>query len=328
MHGAGHDIARRKLRQWMHRRHEALAAFVHEECAVAPDRLREQRGRIAPDIESGRVELDELRIGDNRAGARGHGKPAALRLRRVGRNPVKLADAAGRQDNRAARQERGPARFARPPHIDASDASLLAHKLHGFRVFEHRYRGGRGNSGDQRGHHSLASPVAADAHDPARAMRRLLRQAQLALKVAVEGHAIAQQILDALPGFESQNACHFGIGKAGARGNRIGGMGLRRVALAYCRGDSALRPGRGRALAQRLRAQHRDRQRRKPQRREQPRQAAANDQHAMRPGAALKLQWLCNKRSAHGFLPARNTIPTPAAPTRHRCLCHPVRTPA
>ena len=88
MDGAGHDVARRKLGGWMHRRHEALAASIHQQGAIAAYRFRGERGRIAPDIESGRVELYEFRIGDNRAGARGHGKAAAIGFLGVGRYPV------------------------------------------------------------------------------------------------------------------------------------------------------------------------------------------------------------------------------------------------
>ena len=53
-----------------------------------------KRRGIAADVDRGRVELDELGVGDDGAGARGHAKAAAFRLGRVGGDRIEVADAA------------------------------------------------------------------------------------------------------------------------------------------------------------------------------------------------------------------------------------------
>ena len=65
----------------MHRAHEALAAPVDEQRAFAAQRLGGERGGVAADIDGGRMELDELRVGDHGAGASGDGDAFAARLR-------------------------------------------------------------------------------------------------------------------------------------------------------------------------------------------------------------------------------------------------------
>ena len=88
--------------------HEALAGAVDQLRALAAQRLGGERRRIAADVERGRVELHELRVGDHRAGARRHAEAVAFRLRRVGGDGVEMADAAGGEHDRA-RPGTGPA---------------------------------------------------------------------------------------------------------------------------------------------------------------------------------------------------------------------------
>ncbi len=85
----------------MERQHEALALLVDEHRALAAQRLGGERRRIAADVERGRVELHELGVGDDRAGAGRGGEAAAPRLARVGGDGVEPADAAGRQHHGA-----------------------------------------------------------------------------------------------------------------------------------------------------------------------------------------------------------------------------------
>ena len=89
--------------------------------ALAAQRLGGERRRVAADVDGGRVELHELGIGDDRAGARGHAEAAALRFRRVGGDGVEVADAAGGQDHGARREIALRAPPSRRPSDDAGD---------------------------------------------------------------------------------------------------------------------------------------------------------------------------------------------------------------
>ena len=55
---------------------------VDDDRALAAQRLGGERRRVAADVDRGRMELHEFRIGDQRAGARRHGEALAARLRR------------------------------------------------------------------------------------------------------------------------------------------------------------------------------------------------------------------------------------------------------
>ena len=80
MDGAGDDVARREFGVGMDREHEALAGRVDQRGAVAAQRLGGERRRVAADVDRGRVELHELRIGDHRAGAGRHAEAVAARF--------------------------------------------------------------------------------------------------------------------------------------------------------------------------------------------------------------------------------------------------------
>ena len=89
----------------MDRAHEALAASVDQHRAFAAQRLGGERGRVAADIDGGRMELHELGVGDHRAGPGGDGDAFAARLARIGGDGVDLAGAAGREHHGARRQD-------------------------------------------------------------------------------------------------------------------------------------------------------------------------------------------------------------------------------
>ena len=126
-HGAGHDVARPELGVFVHRAHEALAASVDEQRAFAAQRLGRERRGVAADIDGGRMELDELRIGDHGAGASGDGDTFAARLARIGGDGVDLAGAAGGEHHCARRQQQ-PAR--RRTAVDRRKLDALARGRH------------------------------------------------------------------------------------------------------------------------------------------------------------------------------------------------------
>jgi len=63
-------VSRGKLRSGR-LNHEPVAGAVDQDGAFAAHRLADERRRPCPHVEGGRVELDELHIGQDRAGARG-----------------------------------------------------------------------------------------------------------------------------------------------------------------------------------------------------------------------------------------------------------------
>ena len=82
---------------------EPSAVGVDERRPGAAQRLGEERHRVGPHVEGGRVELDELEIGEARARAPGEGEAVAGGLGRVGGAREDLADAAGGEDDRPSR---------------------------------------------------------------------------------------------------------------------------------------------------------------------------------------------------------------------------------
>ena len=79
-------------------------------------------------------------------------------------------------------------------------------------------------------------------HDAPRGMCGLLCDRELAFEVAIERHAVAQQVVDARAGFACQSERYGLIDQAGADGDRIGRMRLGAVAFCDRSGDAALRP--------------------------------------------------------------------------------------
>ena len=68
-----------------------------EHAAFAAHRLADQKGLGLGMIEAGGMELDELHVGDRRAGALGHGHAVAGGDVRIGGVEIDLAAAAGGQ---------------------------------------------------------------------------------------------------------------------------------------------------------------------------------------------------------------------------------------
>ena len=141
----------------VHALHEPDPVAVHEEGALAADRLGDQRllpGAALPEPEHRRVELHELEVGDDRARAQGHGHPVAGRDRRVGRGGVHLAEAARGQHHRTGVRRADPVDLALADDVQghATDpAALVLEQVHDegvlddldARVVDDRLRGPR-----------------------------------------------------------------------------------------------------------------------------------------------------------------------------------------
>src|SRR5687768_17419834 len=91
------DVAGRELGETMTIAHESLAVGVDECRALAAHGLRHQRERVLRCIERGGMELDELHVGQLRAGTVRDREAIACGDDGVRRVAVDLAAAAGRQ---------------------------------------------------------------------------------------------------------------------------------------------------------------------------------------------------------------------------------------
>ena len=192
-HAARDDVARRKLGERMLCQHEALALGVDQRRAFAAQRFGRKRRRIAADHDRGRMELDEFRIADDRAGARGDRKAKPARFLRIGGHRIKMADAAGGEHHGAGGNvDRTRGNIVGLAQLQAGDRVVLGQQRFGDKTFEHadarRFPHGVGQRRDDR----LAGHVAAHMHDAARRMGGFLGDRKLAFEVAVERHAVAQ----------------------------------------------------------------------------------------------------------------------------------------
>ena len=111
-------------------------------------------------------------------------------------------------------------------------------------------RGGGARGADQRAHDFRAGLVAIGVQDARALMRRLQPAGQILRGVAVEAHAGAEQKFDqGRPGLD--DAAHRStIAQPGAGFERVGDVQGRAVVSADRRGQPALRPGTGGAVAE------------------------------------------------------------------------------
>jgi hypothetical protein len=107
---------------------------------------------------------------------------------------------------------------------------------------------------------------------------RFARHRKTAVQILVEWHAVGEEVAYPLVGFLGHASRHRFVHQARTGGNSVARMRFRRVAFRHGGGDAALRPGGGRAFADRRGCQHGDGMRRELQRAEQPGQSAADDE--------------------------------------------------
>ena len=99
----------------------------------------------------------------------------------------------------------------------------------------------------------------------------------MAFEIAVERHAIAQQIANAIRSFVGNETGNLRIDDAAAGLDRVGCVLRRAVAFTDRSGNAALCPHARRAFTERRRGNHRDGQRRQFQRREKPGKTGTDD---------------------------------------------------
>ena len=230
-HRAGDDVARRQIAERVEPVHEPLARGVAEHRPLAPQRLRQQPGRVPGHIERRRMKLHELQVGERRARQPGEGEPLADR--RVG---------------------------TRPPPEDAAGAARGEHDAVGLRSARHP-RHGRPRRTVPQLHRHRAS---VDPDDPPVPLDDLLEEAVAARDRTGRRSAWctrralcppssaepspsskpcpSRKFGDRLRRLPDQTPRPRPVTQAGAGRERVGGVELRAVVLARDGGHAALRP--------------------------------------------------------------------------------------
>jgi hypothetical protein len=135
----GHDVAGCQLDQRVDADHEPLPRPVAQHRALAAQRLADQRllaASVRAQVEGGGVELDELQVGGDRAGAQAEGDAVARGDRRVGGGGVDLPHAAGGEHDRAGAHRADAVGAALAQHVQG-DARGAARGV-GEQVEHHR----------------------------------------------------------------------------------------------------------------------------------------------------------------------------------------------
>ncbi len=217
---AGNDIARGQLGVGMDGEHKTLAEIVHEGCSFAPDRLGDQRHRVAPDGKRRRVELNELHVGEHRAGPRGHRDTVAGRFYGVGRKSIEAAHSAGGEHDGGCRErdELAGRILARAHAVDA--ISVDQEILRG-RVLDDLDRGILSHRFDQRLEDLVPGRVSARFDDAPALMRRLTPQCEFALVGPVECRAELEQLFHARGCVLGEDLDDLRIADAGAGALRV-----------------------------------------------------------------------------------------------------------
>jgi hypothetical protein len=138
--------------------------------------------------------------------------------------------------------------------------------------------------------------------DAARAVGSFLGKVEMAFEVLVEGHAVAEQILDAAARLAGEQHGDLIVDDACAGADGVGGVSLRAVAFGQRRGDACLRPDARSALAEGRDRDDGDRHRRELERGEEAGKPRADNDDAA------------------AFRPARNALESRSVLTQHRTL--------
>lgn len=238
--------------------HEPRAVGVDQVRALAPDRLGDQRLLalgVGAEEEDGRVELDELQVGDLGPGAQGERHAVAGGDGRVGGGREDLAHAAGGEDHGGG--------------VDGADAVVppLAHDVQGdaggaaFGVGEEVEDEGVLDGADGAGAHGLdqgagdlrAGRVAARVGDPAPVVAALAGERDGAGRVGlVEDGAGVDEPAYRVGPLGDEQAHGVLVAESGAGDEGVVEVLLGRVALAERGGDAALRPPRRPVVEPRL----------------------------------------------------------------------------
>ncbi len=258
----GDDVARGELVQLVLPDHEAVPVRVDQVRALAADGLGDQRLlalglRAQP--EDGRVELDELQVGDLGPGAQGQRDAVAGGDRRVGAGGEDLAHTAGGEHHGAGPDRADAVALALAHHVQGQAGRVavgVGQQVEHQGVLDQLQPRVAADGGDQRARYLGAGRVAARVGDPAPVVSALAGEQDLALGVEVEGRAGGDQVPDRLRALGDQGADGLLVAEPGARHQGVVQVLLGGVPLAQGGGDAALRPARGAVVQHRLGDHH------------------------------------------------------------------------
>ncbi len=247
----GDHVARGQLGLLVLADHEAGAVLVDQVRPLAAQRLGDQRALHRAQVggdERRRVELDELDVGDRRAGPQRERHAVAGGDRRVRGGRVDLAHPAGGEHDRAGQDRTDPVLRALAQHVQGDPAGPAvggAQQVQHEGVLDQPDPRVAADRGVQGALHLGAGRVAAGVHDPVRPVAALAGQHQRAVRVAVELGAPADQLPDPRRALLDQHLHGLRVaepdpGDLGVVGVRLGG-----VQRVEDPGDPALRPAGG-----------------------------------------------------------------------------------
>ena len=226
---------------------------VDQQAALAAYGLADQRklaARTGPEIEHGRMELDEFDVAKPRSGAQRGRDTVTGGHRRVGGHRIDLPDAAGRQHHGPSVHCADPAARALAKNMqgDPGDCRRLArtdlgrNQVEDQRVLDDLDAVVRGDRVDQCPLDLCAGGIAAGMGDPVPEMPALAGQRQGAGCVAVELRAPGDQFGHLIRAFADQHPDRLLDAETGAGDQGVGDVLFDRVALGLHRGDAALGP--------------------------------------------------------------------------------------
>ncbi len=250
----GDDVPGGQFGQLVLPGHEADAVGVDEVGALAAYGLGDQRLLalgVRAQEEDGRVELDELQVGDLRPGPQRERHPVAGGDGGIGRGGEDLAHAAGREDHRGG-PDRAHAVVLALAHDVQRDARRTAFGVGEQIQDEGVLDGVQGRLADRR-HQSAgdlrAGRVTARVGDAAAVVAALAGQRDVAAVGGVEVRAGVDQPAYGVGALGDQGAHGLLVAEARARDEGVVEVLLGGVALAERGGDAALGPA-GRAVVQ------------------------------------------------------------------------------
>ena len=242
--GACHHVARRQLLRFVIFLHKTLQPDVAQHTAFAAQRFRQQKPWRSLDGQRCGMKLDELHVGQHRAGIVCNGHAVAGGHVRIGRLAIDLPQSAGGKQHRARPQfVQGTIGF-----IDEAQSSNLAALQDQFRreCVRPQMQARNGvRACEQRPADFPARGISTRVENARTAVRRFARKRQLGSR-AVEFRSPLDELRDVLGAFFHQQRHGFFPAQAVSGVDGVLLVQADFVFIGERHGNTALRPGRGR----------------------------------------------------------------------------------
>ena len=236
--GFGDDAAGGELGVGVDAGHEAVAAGVEQDRALAAEGFGNEEGGAVAGDERGGVELHELDVADDRAGAEREAESVGGGAGRIGRVAVEGAGAAGGEDRRAGLDRR---RFAGGVFDHRAGAAAGVDDQLARPRADAEIEAGLRRFGGECGLDVEARPVAAGVEHAVDGVRALAAERDRAVRRAVELDAEPDQAAHRRRALAREDADGSGVAEARAGADRVRRVAFGVVVRADRRGDAALR---------------------------------------------------------------------------------------